>query len=186
MTRNATDAFEFHSWNFFRSATVEDVRDRLRSGCDPNTRKKGGWTPLHKAVEATRDPEVITAMLEAGGNARSRTDGDVTPLHIAAAQSDEPQVLELLLGAGAEPNARSFNDETPLHRATERNPGNPRVIEVLLRAGAQLLVLSVFRSRFPILIWSGVLGISRTVAEIRVNPDRAVQRVAERRWNHAV
>ncbi len=46
MTEKDTDDFGFDSWEFFRSATVGNVRDCLWAGFDPNARDKNGFTPL--------------------------------------------------------------------------------------------------------------------------------------------
>ena len=145
MAGNDTDAYEFGSWEFFSSATVEDVRDHLAAGCDPNERDEDGGTPLYHAASTTADPAVITALLDAGADARACNNVGITILHSAAGSSDEPRVLELLIGAGADPNARSDSEYTPLHRAAELNPGNPAIIEVLVGAGADPDVFDKFR-----------------------------------------
>ena len=84
MTENDTAEFGFDSWEFFRSATVGDVRDRLWAGCDPNARNKYGFTPLYRAVAVTGDPEVIVALLDAGGNVQSRNHGQPQRIHTAS------------------------------------------------------------------------------------------------------
>ena len=145
MAEKDLDSYEFNSWEFFRSATVKEVRDRLLAGCDPNERDAHGVTPLYHAAAATGDPDVIVLILEAGGDARVSGNTGDTPLHWAAGDSDQPRVLEFLLRAGANPNARSDDGDTPLHQVARRRPGNPTIIEILVKAGADPNVLGEYQ-----------------------------------------
>ena len=79
MTENDTADFEFDSWEFFRSATVGNVRDRLWAGCDPNARDKNGFTPLYRAVAGKSDePRVVELLFGAGaGLTASDCIGDI-------------------------------------------------------------------------------------------------------------
>lgn len=133
--------------NAAENGTAEVVRTLLEAGADPNTWAMGlgidwgwGWTPLHLAARSNRDPDAVSALIEAGADldARSGTryrEGN-SPLHYAG-QNPNPAVTAVLLDAGADVNARSRTGRTPLHEAAA-HASDPGVIELLVEAGADV------------------------------------------------
>ena len=71
-------------------------------------------------------------------NLEMRDSKECTPLHVAALLGKMDHV-KALLNAGADPNAKDFTGRVPLHYAASSS--NPRVIVLLLDAGAQVNVL---------------------------------------------
>ena len=61
---------DWHTAKFFETAAVEQVRDCLNAGRDPNEQDPKGLTALHRAARDTYDPAVIEALLDAGANPR--------------------------------------------------------------------------------------------------------------------
>ena len=143
---------------FFAFATLNDVTVCLDAGADPRdpiptepprapSSPRPAYTPppsppLHTAVAHTRDPAVITALLQAGADVNARSEWDRTALH-EAAEHGTLGVVRVLLEAGAEVDARPrrFDDffrgsPTPLHLAA-RTP-DPEVAAALLEAGADV------------------------------------------------
>ena len=128
-------------WNtsaFFRSATLARVQGCLAAGANVNTPNQGWFdnhTPLHLAAMQSRNPDIITALVNAGANVNARAQFDNTPLHLAARDNTVPGIITALVNAGANVNARAQLNNTPLHRAAESNT-NPAIIIALLAAGA--------------------------------------------------
>ena len=92
------------------------------------------WTPLHRAVLYSEEPEVVRALLAAGADSNSRMALEWTPLHLAARYGG-PEVIDALLEGGADPHARDEDELTPLHLAAAFNK-DPAVSKALLAAGA--------------------------------------------------
>ena len=118
-----------------RNATPERVRELLDRGMDVNAVGNRGWTPLHWAAANSRDPRVLTPLLEAGADVNRRA-LQFTPLHIAALVNPNPEVAYVLLEAGADVNARQDSGENPLWMACATAQQNPEIILLLLQAGA--------------------------------------------------
>ena len=103
---------------FWRLATVEDVRAALAGGADVHARDEVfGMTPLHWAAQVSKTPGVVEALLAGGADVNARSDGGGTPLHWAARFSEVPGVVKALLAAGADVNTRDEHGFTPLYLA---------------------------------------------------------------------
>lgn len=140
---------------FFTYASAEKVSGCLQAGLDVNARSRH-WdrgsptgsqldddsTPLHAAAGWSRDPAVISLLVEAGADVTARNDRGYAPLH-GAASSNTPAVVAALLAAGADANgwATGYSVDygwahTPLHLASGNE--DPDVAAVLLTAGANV------------------------------------------------
>ena len=148
---NLADPTTCEHWGeavFFATADADVIARCLEAGADPisptNADAQPGASLLHVVSAHARDPEVITALVEAGADVNARYAWGFTPLH-AAAENATPAAVQALVQAGADVNAplRSFGrgldsrgDRTPLHIAAS-NP-NPEVTAALIEAGADV------------------------------------------------
>ena len=134
----APDCAAWHTREYFRTATAEEVTACLDSGADVNARDGFGIMPLHWAAQFNADPAVLETLLAAGADLGARDDFvGYTPLHRAARYNANPAVFEVVIIAGADLGARDDAGSTPLHLAAEHN-ANPAVLEVLITAGADV------------------------------------------------
>ncbi|TVR90338.1 MAG: ankyrin repeat domain-containing protein [Spirochaetaceae bacterium] len=115
--------------------TPQQLKAKLSDGYDLQQRDGVGMTALMRAVQHTRDPEIVTMLVNAGSLVDVRDEGRWTPLIRAARSNPNPAVHALLIAAGADVNARNMADYTALIWAVRENP-NPEVLELLLDAGA--------------------------------------------------
>ncbi|KAL8983160.1 MAG: hypothetical protein Q9205_002523 [Flavoplaca limonia] len=96
------------------------VRELLRAGCNPGTRKKPRWRPLINAIRAgtQRHNKVVKVLLEHGAdvNAKHPATGK-TSLHFAIENPFFPgytNIIRILLEHGADVNALDKNKDSPL------------------------------------------------------------------------
>ena len=65
---SAADCAEWHSREFFKTATLPQVRECLAAGADLRARGRLANPPLHEAAWAKPDPAVVGALLAAGAD----------------------------------------------------------------------------------------------------------------------
>ena len=120
---------------FWNTASPEDVRIALMQA--PATRRwsASGGSPLHVALAAGADEEMVELLLDHGIDPNGRDRRDDTPLHVAARQPGGAGPVALLLQRGADLEALNGRDWTPLHAASER-AASLASMHVLLDAGA--------------------------------------------------
>ena len=111
----------------------EQVLDLLNKGADPNARNFEGATPLHRAMDRNRWPDIDKDLIKAGADPNARDNFGATPLHYGAANAGTPRV-QTLLEAGANPHAQDNEGRTPLHRGYAA--GRAGTARVLIDAGA--------------------------------------------------
>ena len=78
-----------------------------------------GRAAIHWAA-ATRQIDIIRALLDAHCQVNLTDSIGWTPLHCAASSGAE-EVVEILIDAGAKLNARTDNGQVPLHYAASKN-----------------------------------------------------------------
>ena len=155
------DPLDCGYWNtpgFARVATAQATAACLAAGADVNARDRNGNTPLLFATEmlgggadespASKDPGVVTLLLEAGAEVNARNEVRSTPLHNAAWGKrvelatnsadlvENPPIVAALLVAGADANARDNGGSTPLHHAAAIE--GLETVAMLLDAGADI------------------------------------------------
>jgi ankyrin repeat protein len=98
---------------WWKTATISDVKDELDAGVDVMSQNADGFTPLHSAsMHGTN--EIIQALLDAGADVMAEEADDWTPLHRAASCFEcAPENIHLLLAAGASVMAKDQYGKTP-------------------------------------------------------------------------
>ncbi|KAL8925637.1 MAG: hypothetical protein Q9172_002141 [Xanthocarpia lactea] len=106
--------------SYAKQGKAAAVRELLRAGCNPGTRKKPRWKPLIIAIRAgtQRHNKVVKVLLDHGAdvNARHPATGK-TSLHFAIENPFFPgytNIIRILLEHGADPNALDKNKDSPL------------------------------------------------------------------------
>ena len=159
---NAADPLACEHWgtrSFFALASADIVAGCIADEAAAQAVGDGFWFPtagaLDNAVAWTRDPAVVSILLEAGADVHASDDFfQYTPLHHAA-RGGTAGVVRLLLEAGADADAWATGystdygwNWTPLHLASQSNP-DPEVVAALLEAGADLQALGGAGFRAP-------------------------------------
>lgn len=116
---------------------LEQVRQHLVNGADPNFFDDDGRTPLMAAVTTDGiSAAIVTSLIEAGASVNTPDkDQEWTALHFAA-QAWRADLVDVLLEAGAKVDATDVFGNTALWRAVFNSQGRGEVIEKLLAAGA--------------------------------------------------
>ena len=119
---------------YFKTATVEEVRACLETGIDAKAKDESGMTPLHRAVRYSENGDVIAALLNAGADKEARDNNKRTPLHWAV-QYANAVAVKALVDADASPDVQDEVMQTALIIATKEIV-IPEVFVSLLNAGA--------------------------------------------------
>ena len=93
-----------------------------------------GRTPLHYAA-LDRPLEEVRLLLAAGSDVAARDKQGFTALHFAC-QQNRLEVAAALLAAGAPVDPGDQWGNTPLSRAVMNTKGDPRIVRMLVEAGA--------------------------------------------------
>ena len=146
---NTADPLACKHWgtqSFFALASADIVTGCIAGGADAQVGidRFPIADALDNAITWTRDPAVVSILLEAGADVHAPDDHwTYAPLHHAA-RGGTVGVVRTLLEAGADANAWATGystdygwNWTPLHLASQSNP-DPEVVVALLEAGADL------------------------------------------------
>ncbi|XP_024521036.1 ankyrin repeat and protein kinase domain-containing protein 1-like [Selaginella moellendorffii] len=104
---------------------MDEARQVLESGTNPDTWNTQGLTALHLAIQSRR-PDMVQLLLEFGARVDSKTmnaDGH-TPLHCAA-MVGHTVILEMLLARGADPERADSSGWRPIHHAASSGSLEP-------------------------------------------------------------
>ncbi|KDQ18467.1 hypothetical protein BOTBODRAFT_104341, partial [Botryobasidium botryosum FD-172 SS1] len=126
-------AIEYHSW--------AAIRLLLDAGANPNLLVLGR-TLLCYAIDCAKDDDdhdMIRALLQGGADVNGLKHDENRPLHLASKRG-HVSTVRLLLESGADPHLRDGNGcWPPLHLAAQSHQP-PRIIQLLLKAGADLRI----------------------------------------------
>lgn len=95
-----------------------------------------GRTELHYAA-ADNDSTKAAHLIAAGLDVNAKDDNGWTPLHFAA-QTGAFQIAAMLVNAGANASLRDSHGNNPLVKAVFNEKRDPRLVGLLLKAGASL------------------------------------------------
>ena len=104
---------------WWKTATISNVKDQLGAGVDVMSRNADGFTQLHSAsMHGTN--EIIQVLLDAGADVMAEEGDGWTPLHRAASCFEcPPENIRLLLAAGASVMVKDEDGKTPWDYAKE-------------------------------------------------------------------
>lgn len=126
----------FNSYDsFFRAVVSEDVdqiRELVGRGFDPNARDPDGQPAIIRALRADAPTSALTLAQLPGTDVNVRNKAGETPLMMAALKS-QPEVCKALIARGAEVRLTGW---TPLHYAAAGN--SLPVTRLLLQQGADV------------------------------------------------
>jgi ankyrin repeat protein len=113
--------------NAIDSGSSACVHWMIKRGVDLGFRDEEGYTPLHAAIESSKDNkyELLQLLLSAAAPVNLKGINDWTPAHMAAAR-DDVKALRLLVHFGADLSIRTEIDEyaTPLEEAQNLGMSN--------------------------------------------------------------
>ena len=159
----ASDNFSNPDW--WKTATVEDVKREIENGADVNAKDSEGGNALMYAVASNSNPEVLKKLIDAGADVNSYIDSDPVyiPILIMAIEQGNAIITKILLDSGANVNAKvtvkedvlkmsastsnstinkmtkmiqEMDGKTPLVFAIAA--GNIEIIKILINAGANV------------------------------------------------
>ena len=119
-------------YNAVRESKLEDVKNLLDSGVNPNIENTQGKTPLYWAAFNKND-KIVKLLLNKGADPNRADMEGISPLYWAAYTKNN-KILELLLAKGADPNIEDEEGKTPLYWAAFT--GNSEATKILLQYGA--------------------------------------------------
>ena len=116
-----------------RKGDIDQARNILGNGIDPNITDSSEIKPLHYAVQGNHF-SVIELLVEYGADPNAKENSGSTSLHYAA-RDGHTEIIQLLLDYGADPNSKENKGLTPLHIAAKGNEVS--AVKLLLHAGAK-------------------------------------------------
>ena len=135
MASAASNNFLNKDW--WKTATLEDVKKELKNGANVNAASDEDTTVLMQAALLNQNPEVIKILIDEGADVNAKSKSGSTALMYAAAFNPNPEVIKTLIDEGADVNAKSKSGGTALMSAAIFNQ-NPEVIKILINAGTDV------------------------------------------------
>ncbi|EER12050.1 voltage and ligand gated potassium channel, putative [Perkinsus marinus ATCC 50983] len=124
-----------------RNNDVISCRAAIEAGIDLNwVHPKTGTTALYGAVDKMHE-EMVTLLLDGKADPNTAPSTGFSPLY-AAANRGVPRISKILLEYNGDPNRRIGNGETPLFAALRKTKARDEMVELLLKAGANVNVYS--------------------------------------------
>ena len=102
--------------DWWKTATLEKVKQEIEAGADVEARDKNGSTTLMYAAANNQNSEIIETLLKHGADVEARDNNGWTSLAYAARYNKNPEVIKKLLEANAN------IDDIKVLAAAENNP----------------------------------------------------------------
>ena len=135
MASAASNNFLNKDW--WKTATLEDVKKELKNGANVNAASDEDTTALMHAAPINQNPEVIETLIDKGANVNAKNKDGYTALMFAVLFNQNPEVIKTLIDEDADVNAKNKYGYTALIQAALFNQ-NPEVIKILINAGADV------------------------------------------------
>ncbi|MCH8119291.1 MAG: ankyrin repeat domain-containing protein [Planctomycetes bacterium] len=116
-----------------RDGDIDQVQLLLSKGADVNEKNRMNWTPLHMAVQYSKQ-EVIELLIAEGADVNAKNNRGLTPL-MASIYIGQKDVVELLITNGADVNIMGGRADNALSMAKRRQ--QTEIIDLLLKHGAK-------------------------------------------------
>ena len=142
------DSDKFSSAEWWKTATLEDVKAELMAGANVNATSEDitkdgkttlyNVTPLMKAFKYGKpDLAMVKLFIAAKIDVNAKSSTGWTPLMYAADNNENPEVVKVLIDAGADVNAKDKDGGTVLLYAARDNEKS-EVVKALVNAGADI------------------------------------------------
>ena len=135
MASAASNNFLNKDW--WKTATIEDVKKELKNGANVNAASDNDTTALMHAAIFNQNPEVIKTLIDEGADVNAKSKSGSTALMQVALFNQNPELIKILINAGADVNAKNKDGSTALMQAVLFNQ-NPEVIKILINAGTDV------------------------------------------------
>lgn len=99
MTENVNENFLSYEW--WKTATVDDVKAEIKKGADVNAKDVFDVTALMVAASGNKNPEIIRTLVELGADVNAKG-GGMNVLMYAAWDNENPEIIRTLVELGAE------------------------------------------------------------------------------------
>lgn len=154
----------FFSGNWWKSATVEDVKAEISKGAEINAEDECFESVLDYAVAYNSNPDVIKMVVSRCTDINYKNEFKRTALMWAAAYNDNPLIIKTLIELGADINAKDERGESAFTYALKSN-SNPEVLKILLKyivdINSRALMIAAENNKSP--------DIIRTLIELGLN-----------------
>ena len=163
MASAASNNFLNKDW--WKTATLEDVKKELKNGANVNAASDEDTTALMHAAIFNQNPEVIETLIDKGANVNAKNKDGSTAL-TKAAFNPNPEVIKTLIDEGADINAKNKDGYTALMFAAPFNQ-NPEVIKTLIDEDADVNAKNKYG--YTALIQAALFNQNPEVIKILIN-----------------
>ena len=134
MASAASNNFLNKDW--WKTATLEDVKKELKNGANVNAASDEDTTALMFAALFNQNPEVIKTLIDEGADVNAKNKSGSTALMQVALFNQNPEVIKTLIDEGADVNAKNKDGSTALMLANLNQ--DPEVIKTLINEGTDV------------------------------------------------
>lgn len=130
MASAASNNFLNKDW--WKTATLEDVKKELKNGANVNAASDEDTTALMHAAIFNQNPEVIETLIDKGANVNAKNKDGSTALMFAASSQKNPDAVKALLKAGADANV--IDNDGNIAAVFAALNKNPEIHSLILQA----------------------------------------------------